>query len=265
MRQIKKLIRLGLHLSRCIIQDPKVAAWLIDPEALGNLNSVVQTYLPELLDPNRPRDLKFNSYYAFELMRALKKRLKSINLLGYFECVEMPVHFSLESIERNGIHFDSNCFETIMRVFETRIAEIETLGNTQLNYIDFSWDSNRELFEMLFLELELVHPDYPDIAAMDHKKRFITKSILDRIKTDDPFPSYITERNRLKFITAQIIEPISIAYEKNKKGGRSKIFCCHDPFTVSFLYKYQYLVNWKNCDNGPQLTEYTTSKTIQIK
>jgi DNA polymerase I-like protein with 3'-5' exonuclease and polymerase domains len=235
LRVIKILKSIGLDLSACQIRDPRVAAWLIDPEALGNLASLIQTYIPDIVDSNKPRDSKYDSLYTLQLMRNLKAKLVDVDLHSYFECVEMPLHLCLARIEHKGIRFDSACFEEIKGIIEDRMGEIEVLGNQRMNNIVFSWDSNKELFEILFMELELPHPDYPDLD-MEKPKQFISKGLLERIESDDPFPSYILERNRLKYTTALIVVPLSDAIERDGEG--TMIHCQQDPFTVRLRMKW---------------------------
>lgn len=232
LRNIKKLKKNGFNLKIESIRDPKVAAWLIEPELLGNLASFVQTYVPEIMDHNKPRDTHLDSYYAFQLMRAMKKRLQKVDLFNYFEQVEMPLHHSLQRIEFNGITFDEEHFEDIQNVFSNRISEIEMQGNRAVNFIPFSWDSSKELFDILFLELELPHPDIPNPDIGEKTKKFVNKSLLERIVGDNQFPKLIIERNRLSFIVSQFITPIAYACDRDVKTKTCKIHCIQDPFTV---------------------------------
>ena len=240
------LSKIGIETSDCVIEDPRCAAWLLQPDITTNLILLIRTYIPDFYNTKDLLDDKFiesESYYIIHLMRLLRLKLEDVGLSHYFKYTEMPMHRSLYKIESHGFHFDRIHFQEIQDVFNQRIKKLENDANNLCGGGPVPWDDSKRMFNLIFKTLKIPHPD----GNADDQKKSIPKEMLIRIDDESEFPMILLERMRLTKTAATFIHPILESLQVDEK--LNAVFYTQDPFTVRSYISFNIptLGNWKNC------------------
>ncbi|PIK47985.1 hypothetical protein BSL78_15133 [Apostichopus japonicus] len=174
--QLKILVQLFGCVFSGIIEDPKVAHWLLDPSAKEkNLHGMISQYLPTqagILDnigggiglsslgisPQNPGSPRLRacveSVLLLDLMESLKKGLTDNHLLDAFRKIEMPSIMTLTHVELNGFGFNPDECETQKIFMQSKLSALEEQAYL-LAGRSFSLTSPEDIAQVLFMELKL--------------------------------------------------------------------------------------------------------------
>ncbi|XP_071956971.1 DNA polymerase theta-like [Antedon mediterranea] len=222
-------------------EDPKVAAWLLNPEAKErNLQGLVSQYMSQeshllqdigggvglgglgLMVQNacsgRVRAAK-ESVLVFLLMDVLTNQLKNDNLYDAFTNVEMPVMLTIAKMELNGFGFNTDEFEEQKNVMQAKLTVLEQMSY-QLAGHPFSLTSTKDIAEVLFIELRLPPSGDPATPVIPQKtiksrgrpklpKNFNTsKETLEKLKKLHALPGLILEWRRINNTLSKVVFPM---------------------------------------------------------
>ncbi|KAK3748922.1 hypothetical protein QZH41_019878, partial [Actinostola sp. cb2023] len=158
------------------VEDPKVAAWLLDPTAKErSLHHLAAEYISdktELLEgtgavlgcgslglasqspmSGRARS-STEAVVTYWLMKQLRLDLNKVGLDRAFYQVEMPVMKCLARMELNGIGFSEDECERLKLILQTKLRSLEETAYKLANH-SFSLTSPDDVATVLFMELRL--------------------------------------------------------------------------------------------------------------
>ena len=242
-RHVKDLAACGCFPLRIQLLDPKVADWMLDPDAKEKtLARTVMLYLPSqpLLvqagiggelplttlathGPTPKLQAASESVLALMLMQQLESLLQTEDMFDAFIKVEMPVQISLAKMELVGIGFLEESCKAIQSVIQSRLFEIEKECYNLANH-PFSLSSPEDVAHVLFIELHL-----PCGTDLDERRPLrgrgrgggrgrgrkrlqhlsTAKDVLEKITHLHPLPSLILEWRRITNTISKVVHPLS--------------------------------------------------------
>ncbi|ESO92507.1 hypothetical protein LOTGIDRAFT_120568 [Lottia gigantea] len=231
------------------LEDPKIGNWLFDPDAKEkNLHGLVTNSLPQdviLLEsiggcsgtgslgllPHTSITGRFRasteSVLAIKLMDYFKEKLKSENLLGTFQDVEMPSIITLTRMELNGFGFSDEECEHQKKLMSAKLSQLESDAYKLAGH-PFSLTSTDDIAQVLYLELHLPvngDPNAQQIKTLGPNRRSVkrrakpqystAKDVLEKLKTYHALPGVILEWRRISMTLTKQVFPLQ----------RERIYC----------------------------------------
>eukprot|EP01114_Cavostelium_apophysatum_P001845 TRINITY_DN11625_c0_g1_i1.p1 TRINITY_DN11625_c0_g1~~TRINITY_DN11625_c0_g1_i1.p1 ORF type:complete len:1080 (+),score=278.54 TRINITY_DN11625_c0_g1_i1:64-3240(+) len=184
--------------------DPKVAAWIYEPELDSYefaevLCHFTRTTESKTIDTNigkLPADIS----NCFTLWSCLEELLKKEMLLDAFIHQEMKAAFVLSKMEIDGIAFDSVTLTKHRKNLQERIAELQSQADKMLGH-PILLSSPKQVSEALFDELKLTTGDKLLKGNKGHMKKSnhsnqqhsTSEAVLTALKSHHPLPGIILE------------------------------------------------------------------------
>ncbi|PIK33249.1 hypothetical protein BSL78_29937 [Apostichopus japonicus] len=270
--QLKILVQVFGCVFSGIIEDPKVAHWLLDPSAKEkNLHGMISQYLPTqagILDnigggiglsslgisPQNPGSARLRacveSVLLLDLMESLKKGLSDNHLLDAFRKIEMPSIMTLAYVELNGFGFNPDECETQKVFMQSKLSALEEQAYL-LAGRSFSLTSPEDIAQVLFMELKL--PPNGDVIGCNQgrvtmpprktlggrgrgrlPKQFSTsKESLEKIKHLHPLPGLISEWRKMSMSLTKVVFPLQKEKVFNEKLGMYRMFTVYQTHTAT--------------------------------
>ncbi len=179
--------------------DTSIAAWLINPELREyGLERVYYETLEQTPDPSN----EATPFAIWHLWPALEKRLRSIEALGIFTNMEMPLLPILAAMERRGIRVDLAHIDELMRVASKEVSSLEE-KIYKLAGRPFNINSPAQLSDILFTTLGLrgrvrrTGGGAPSTAAAE----------LEKLRDEHPIIELILQYRELNKLKTTYIEP----------------------------------------------------------
>ena len=191
--------------------DTQLAAHLINPESKNySIDSLSIEYIgDELLSKDdilgKGRDKKtindislqqisnyslHNVEALFQLEKILKKKLTDLNLMDYYEEIELPMVTVLEVMELNGTYVDIDILSDMSKKNDKVLKDLKK-KIYHISGSEFNLNSSQQLANILFDELKL-----PQV-----KKRSTAEDVLKILSSYNQIPAYIIKyrkKNKLK-------------------------------------------------------------------
>ena len=239
----------------CQMRDPKVADWLLDPDAREKtLNHMVMKYLPfqptmaEGVDGGEATLCSVACHSPFPylrssaecilaemLMSSMNKLLEAENTINVFESVEMPILLILAEIEINGIGFSTEACESLRDQLQHHLSELEQEAYNHAGRT-FSLTSPEDVSIVLFNELKL--PTFQEgsncksLGVRKGKRGRIqhlstSKDVLEKISPLHPLPRIVLEWRRVSSTVSRTLFPLFKASvtHTNLDSNRIHSFC----------------------------------------
>ncbi len=215
----------------CKIADTMVAAWLLDPDALGKspygLEYLAETKLglcgiefKDLVQKGQSfADVPLKDAYRYgaedadftlQLWNILKKQIESEGLNDIFFKTEMPLLPILSSMENRGIHLDKKILSDYNVELCKIIEEKKSLIYSEAGH-EFNIASTKQLQEVLFTERGLV-------PGKKTKTGYSTDTaVLEELaeRTDDPLPNAILDFRKSVKLQNTYVETLPLLADKN--------------------------------------------------
>ena len=215
----------------CKIADTMVAAWLLDPDALGKspygLEYLAETKLglcgiefKDLVQKGQSfADVPLKDAYRYgaedadftlQLWNILKKQIESEGLNDIFFNTEMPLLPILSSMENRGIHLDKKILSDYNVELSKIIEEKKSLIYSEAGH-EFNIASTKQLQEVLFTERGLV-------PGKKTKTGYSTDTaVLEELaeRTDDPLPNAILDFRKSVKLQNTYVETLPLLADKN--------------------------------------------------
>ncbi|CAE1304794.1 POLQ [Acanthosepion pharaonis] len=177
---VKSLYRVLAHICsvapRCHFEDPKIAAWMLNPGAKeSNFQRLIYDYLPTEehllrglgggigrsglgLTVDNPGSGRYRataeSVLVWHLMKHLKRSLKEEGIFQTFQETEMPVVCIISRMELNGIGFSEEESIHLKTIMQLKLSSLEEKAYTLAGH-PFSLSSIDDISKVLYLELQL--------------------------------------------------------------------------------------------------------------
>ena len=217
--------------------DPKVASWMLDPDAKEKtIHRMALQYLPDQPMSSEEDDCEemplstlathasnpqmcasAESILSYLLMSKLETLLKAEGLYEPFVDVEMPSLLTLTKMELNGIGFSAEECDLQKEILQARLTELEREAYT-LARRSFSLTSPEDVAQVLFIELKLpsgVSEGKQKTLGPNSrrtKKRLqhlsTAKDVLEKIKSLHPLPGIVLEWRRISSTLTKIVFPL---------------------------------------------------------
>ncbi|MBP5696477.1 MAG: DNA polymerase I [Treponema sp.] len=215
----------------CKIADTMVAAWLLDPDALGKspygLEYLAEAKLglcgiefKDLVQKGQSfADVPLKDAYRYgaedadftlQLWNILKKQIESEGLNDIFFKTEMPLLPILSSMENRGIHLDKKILSDYNVELCKIIEEKKSLIYSEAGH-EFNIASTKQLQEVLFTERGLV-------PGKKTKTGYSTDTaVLEELaeRTDDPLPNAILDFRKSVKLQNTYVETLPLLADKN--------------------------------------------------
>ena len=215
----------------CKIADTMVAAWLLDPDALGKspygLEYLAEAKLglcgiefKDLVQKGQSfADVPLKDAYRYgaedadftlQLWNILKKQIESEGLNDIFFKTEMPLLPILSSMENRGIHLDKKILSDYNVELCKIIEEKKSLIYSEAGH-EFNIASTKQLQEVLFTERGLV-------PGKKTKTGYSTDTaVLEELaeRTEDPLPNAILDFRKSVKLQNTYVETLPLLADKN--------------------------------------------------
>ena len=236
---------------QCQLLDPKVADWLLEPDAREKtLNHMIMKYLPtqpkvaEGVDGCETTLCSVACHSPFPylrscaecvisemLMNSMSSLLKVDNLTTAFEFVEMPIALILAKMEINGIGFSLASCEKLRDQLQHHLSDLEQEAYKHAGRI-FALTSPEDISVVLFNELKL--PSFQNdkcaskfLGGKRSTKRVqhlsTSKDILEKIKPFHPLPGVVLEWRRVSSTVSRVLFPLFKASVSHSNLESSRI------------------------------------------
>ena len=217
--------------------DPKVASWMLDPDAKEKtIHRMVLQYLPDqpmLSEEDDCEEMPLSSLathasnpqmcasaesiLSFLLMSKLETLLEAEGLYKPFIDVEMPSLLALTKMELNGIGFSAEECNLQKETLQARLTELEREAYT-LARRSFSLTSPEDVAQVLFIELQLPSGTSEGKQktlgpnSRRSKKRLqhlsTAKDVLEKIRSLHPLPGIVLEWRRISSTLTKMVFPL---------------------------------------------------------
>ncbi|KAK8400534.1 hypothetical protein O3P69_003295 [Scylla paramamosain] len=234
---IRLLVRSGLGCLTGPVEDPRVAAWMLDPGAKEpNLCNLVMNHhlgsLPLLEGMNGCRGLgglgittsnpgscrvraAVESVIVFHLMPSLTSRLEKMEMLPSFVEVEMRSVVELAYMELSGLGFSNKECETQKCIMQAKLSSLENEAYSLAGH-SFNLTSPVEISKVLYGELHLPHPSSRSSSiASNTRKRGrgrgggpTNKESLEKLKLHHPLPDIILQWRKIYSSLIKVMLPL---------------------------------------------------------
>lgn len=231
--------------------DTMVAAWLLDPEEMGNNPyaldilaekklAVLKTEYDEIVSKDsslKDADQKDLAQYIGEkpvITLALYKELNALIKKFYkeklFKEMELPLIPILSEMELRGIHLDTNQLSDYSKELSSQISNLEKEIFSIVGH-EFNIASTKQLQEVLFTERGLK-------PSKKTKTGYSTDtSVLEELSIYDPVPKKILEYRELSKLLSTYVEALPKLTDKNslihttfvQTGTATGRLSCKDP------------------------------------
>ncbi|MBP5575377.1 MAG: DNA polymerase I [Treponema sp.] len=231
---LEVLYTAGLDLAQkplCKIADTMVAAWLLDPDALGKspygLEYLAETKLGlcgiefnDIVQKGKTfADVPLEKAYRYgaedadftlQLWNILKKKIEAEGLNEIFFKTEMPLLPILAAMENRGIHLDKKILSDYNVELCKIIEEKKSLIYSEAGH-EFNIASTKQLQEVLFTERGLV-------PGKKTKTGYSTDTaVLEELaeRTEDPLPNAILDFRKSVKLQNTYVETLPLLADKN--------------------------------------------------
>ncbi|MCR5318645.1 MAG: DNA polymerase I [Treponema sp.] len=231
---LEVLYTAGLDLAQkplCKIADTMVAAWLLDPDALGKspygLEYLAETKLGlcgiefnDIVQKGKTfADVPLEKAYRYgaedadftlQLWNILKKQMEAEGLNDIFFKTEMPLLPILAAMENRGIHLDKKILSNYNVELCKIIEEKKSLIYSEAGH-EFNIASTKQLQEVLFTERGLV-------PGKKTKTGYSTDTaVLEELaeRTEDPLPNAILDFRKSVKLQNTYVETLPLLADKN--------------------------------------------------
>ncbi|MBP5438342.1 MAG: DNA polymerase I [Treponema sp.] len=215
----------------CKIADTMVAAWLLDPDALGKspygLEYLAETKLGlcgiefnDIVQKGKTfADVPLEKAYRYgaedadftlQLWNILKKQMEAEGLNDIFFKTEMPLLPILAAMENRGIHLDKKILSDYNVELCKIIEEKKSLIYSEAGH-EFNIASTKQLQEVLFTERGLV-------PGKKTKTGYSTDTaVLEELaeRTEDPLPNAILDFRKSVKLQNTYVETLPLLADKN--------------------------------------------------
>ncbi|MBO7612452.1 MAG: DNA polymerase I, partial [Treponema sp.] len=215
----------------CKIADTMVAAWLLDPDALGKspygLEYLAETKLGlcgiefnDIVQKGKTfADVPLEKAYRYgaedadftlQLWNILKKQMEAEGLNDIFFKTEMPLLPILAAMENRGIHLDKKILSDYNVELSKIIEEKKSLIYSEAGH-EFNIASTKQLQEVLFTERGLV-------PGKKTKTGYSTDTaVLEELaeRTEDPLPNAILDFRKSVKLQNTYVETLPLLADKN--------------------------------------------------
>ena len=197
------LLECGIRVHKTL-QDPRIAAWMIDPEDKnsGSLDFLMERYLPS------KKIIGSSSYpigkcsketmQSYILMDYLLKRLKTDILYNPFRDIEMEIVPILSEMQHWGMGFKKNICKDHHDIVSNTLLALENQSHKLIGK-KFSLTAPIEISNILFNQLNL--PCSKELVSKTRKNQAPRKStsaqVLQNIKHLHPLPNLILQHRKL--------------------------------------------------------------------
>ncbi|XP_071947423.1 DNA polymerase nu-like [Antedon mediterranea] len=196
------------------VDDPKIAAWLLDADHCPN----TFTELTDMVDKQTPRHSQGrymvcdDLLYMIKTMSSLKKKLDDAKLLQLYELLEVKICPILAVIETLGILVDAKVLLQYGPILQKRIHAVEKEALDLVGY-SFNINSNPQLRQVLFDELKLDEKYRQDNSKGLAKTTVLqskstSESVLLKLKPYHKLPGLILEHRQLVKVKSTYIDGI---------------------------------------------------------
>ena len=217
------------------VADPKVASWLLDPDAKEKtIHKMVLHYLPDqpLLTEDGQEDKLLSSVathstdlqvraaaeaiLSFLLMASIEPLLEAEGLTQAFTEVETPSIPVLAKMELNGIGFSPTQCSLQKSILQDRLTELEGKAYS-LAKRNFSLTSPEDVAQVLFVELKLPpgveRKQQRTALGMNARKKRVqhlstAKDVLEKVAPLHPLPTVILVWRRISNTMTKVIFPL---------------------------------------------------------
>ena len=220
---------------RGALADPKVASWLLDPDAKEKtIHKMVLHYLPDqpVLTEDGQEDKLLSSVathstdpqmraaseaiLSFLLMVNIEPLLEAEGLTRAFAEVEMPLIAVLAKMELNGIGFSPEQCSLQKSMLQDRLTELESKAYS-LAGRSFSLTSPEDVAQVLFVELKLPPgaecKQQRSTLGVNVRRRRVqhlstAKDVLEKVALLHPLPAVILVWRRISTTMTKVIYPL---------------------------------------------------------
>ncbi|XP_076065262.1 DNA polymerase theta [Oratosquilla oratoria] len=261
---VRILAASGLGMTTVSMEDPRVAAWLIDQGAKEkNIHNLVINHNQESLELLEQMGSSWGvgglginvcnkgsarvraateCVVVYQLMECMKKQLDEANLLDAFSSIEMPVVQILASMELNGMGFSQKECERQKTILKAHLETLEEEAYGSVGH-PFSLTSLDQISSILYKHLHLPLP--PGFSSTSRgggrgrggrgaqMKGPTNKDALERLKNFHPLPSIILEWRRITSSLTKVLFPLQNVRHPNKYLGMDRIHTLTHTFTAT--------------------------------
>ena len=173
--------------------DNTVAAYLLNPlKSDYDYEDVAREYLQLMIDSNAEERKKvcYNAYTAMASVKVLREKLQETDMLNLYENVEMPLVFTLYSMEQSGIRVEGEELQAYGTRLGEQITELEKVIYEMAGEV-FNINSPKQLGVILFEKMEIPN-------KKKTKTGYSTAAdVLEKLAPDYPIISRILEYRQL--------------------------------------------------------------------
>ena len=200
------LLECGIRVHKTL-QDPRIAAWMIDPEekaSNGSLDALAERFIPSK---------KINGTSAYPIGKTAKETMQSWMLMSYllqrlkvdilfnpFRDIEMEVVPILAEMQHWGMGFQKSVCNTHQNIVENTLKILEEEAHRSVGK-QFSLTAPIELANILFNELQLPCSkeltSKKTIKANKPPRKSTSAQVLQQITHLHPLPGLILEHRKL--------------------------------------------------------------------
>ena len=144
----------------------------------------------------------YGAYVSFAAQEPMKHALKEQGMLSLFEEIEMPLLFTLDDMEKEGIRAEADQLQIYGEQLQLRIKELEKQIYEQAGE-EFNINSPKQLGVILFEKMELP-------GGKKTKTGYSTAAeVLDKLAPDHPFVADILEYRQLTKLKSTYADGLS--------------------------------------------------------
>lgn len=193
--------------------DGIIAAYLINPlKSDYHFSDVAREYLSEMVSEKeeKQKELALEALTAFKSAPLLLQKLKEDEMLDLFKTIEMPLLFTLDQMEKNGVKVEAKELKAYGEKLEEQIkvAEEEIYKETGAN---FNINSPKQLGEVLFEKMGLPH-------GKKTKTGYSTAvGVLEKLAPDYPVVDKILEYRTLTKLKSTYADGLANFIEKDDR------------------------------------------------
>ncbi|KAJ3040031.1 hypothetical protein HDV00_011480 [Rhizophlyctis rosea] len=242
-RFVRSLYVNGIH-PRGAFEDPKVAAWCLDPERKRvDLVHLMKEFFPMESKDRSGTDIQRCAGEVLQvkqLMAKLGTRLEREGMLEHFARIEMPVQVLLAEMEFHGVGFHHPEFHAYRKLFLESMKDLERQAAEAAGEA-FSLTSPEHVAAILYDKLKLLSEDSKpktskpgEKGAEESKPRRSTKKgVLMKVVGKHPLPGIIMEHRRLAKLFSTHLVPLSAAAKASDEHGMKRIHCSYTTHTAT--------------------------------
>ncbi|XP_045135227.1 DNA polymerase theta-like [Portunus trituberculatus] len=234
---IRLMVGAGLGCLTGRVEDPRVAAWMLDPGAKEpNLCNLVMNHhlgsLPLLEGMSGCRGLgglgttisnpgscrvraAVESVIVFHLMPSLTSTLEKLEMLSSFVEVEMRSVVELAYMELSGLGFSNKECETQKCIMQAKLSSLENEAYSLVGH-SFSLTSPVEISKVLYSELHLPQPSSRGSSIASNTRRRgrgrgggpTNKESLEKLRLYHPLPDVILQWRKIYSSLTKVVLPL---------------------------------------------------------